>query len=69
MAVFFHIFFRLVQAGIAMAHLISRSAVAPNVYSAISKLDILLIWWLAVLALGVAAEALYLALNATGWLP
>ena len=36
----------------SLAQLISRSAVSPNVYSALSKLDIFLVWWLAVLAIG-----------------
>jgi hypothetical protein len=35
-----------------MAQIVSRSAVSPNVYSAISKLDLFLVWWLAVLAIG-----------------
>jgi hypothetical protein len=36
----------------SIAQLISRSAVSPSVYSALSKLDIFLVWWLAVLAIG-----------------
>lgn len=36
----------------SMAHLVSRAAVNHNVYSAISKLDVFLVWWLIVLAIG-----------------
>ena len=36
----------------SMAHLVSRTAVNHNVYSAISKLDVFLVWWLVVLAIG-----------------
>jgi len=36
----------------SLAQLISRSSVSPSVYSALSKLDIFLVWWLAVLAVG-----------------
>jgi hypothetical protein len=36
----------------SLAQLISRSSVSPNVYSALSKLDVFLVWWLAVLAIG-----------------
>ena len=70
----------------SLAHFVSRMAVSPNVYSAISKLDIFLVWWLAVLVIGlskiarnlsirksavlvVASEAVYLVLNAFGFLP
>jgi hypothetical protein len=36
----------------SLAHLIPPTAVTPNVYSALSKLDPFLIWWLAVTAIG-----------------
>jgi hypothetical protein len=36
----------------SLAQLISRSSVSPSVYSALSKLDIFLVWWLAVLSIG-----------------
>jgi hypothetical protein len=32
----------------------ARNSVGPNVYSAISKLDVFLLWWLAMLAIGFA---------------
>jgi Yip1-like protein len=35
----------------SLAQLISRSSVRPTVYSALSKLDIFLVWWLAVLTI------------------
>jgi hypothetical protein len=36
----------------SLAHVISPTAVSPNVYSTISKIDPFLIWWLAVAAIG-----------------
>ncbi len=36
----------------SLAQFISRSSVSPSVYSSLSKLDIFLVWWLAVLAIG-----------------
>lgn len=36
----------------SLAHVVVRTSVSPNVYSAISKLDIFLVWWLAVLSVG-----------------
>lgn len=36
----------------SLAQLISRSSVPPNVYSALSKLDIFMVWWLAILTIG-----------------
>jgi len=36
----------------SFAQVIPRSSVSPNVYSALSKLDIFLVWWLAVLTIG-----------------
>ncbi len=36
----------------SLAQLISRSSVSPSVYSSLSKLDIFLVWWLALLAIG-----------------
>jgi Yip1 domain len=36
----------------SLGQLIPRSSVSPNVYSSLSKLDIFLVWWLAVLATG-----------------
>jgi hypothetical protein len=36
----------------SLAHLVSRTAVNHNIYSAISKLDVFLVWWLVVLAIG-----------------
>jgi hypothetical protein len=36
----------------SLAQLIPRAAAPPTVYSALSKLDIFLVWWLAVLAIG-----------------
>jgi hypothetical protein len=36
----------------SLAQAVARSSVGPNVYSAISKLDIFLFWWLATLAIG-----------------
>jgi len=41
----------------SLAHLISRATVSPNVYSAVSKLDVFLVWWLAVMAVGFAKTA------------
>jgi Yip1 domain len=38
----------------SLAQLVSRDAVSPYVYAAISKLDIFLLWWLAVLATGLS---------------
>lgn len=38
----------------SLAQLISRSSVSPSVYSALSKLDLFLIWWVAVLAIGLS---------------
>lgn len=35
----------------SLAQLLSRSLVPPNVYSALSKLDVFLVWWLSVLAI------------------
>jgi Yip1-like protein len=35
----------------SLAQLISRSSLSPSVYSALSKLDIFLVWWLAVLTI------------------
>jgi hypothetical protein len=36
----------------SLAQLVPRSAVSHDAYSAISKLDVFLIWWLAVMAIG-----------------
>ena len=36
----------------SLAQVIPRSSVSPSVYSALSKLDIFLVWWLAVLTIG-----------------
>lgn len=36
----------------SLAQLISRSAVSPSVYAAVSKLDIFMVWWLTLLAIG-----------------
>jgi hypothetical protein len=36
----------------SLAQFISRSSVSPSVYSALSKLDVFLVWWLAVLSIG-----------------
>jgi hypothetical protein len=36
----------------SLAQVIPRSSVSPSVYSALSKLDVFLVWWLAVLAIG-----------------
>jgi hypothetical protein len=47
----------------SLAHVISRAAVSPNIYSAISKLDIVLVWWLAVLAIGFSKVSKNLALS------
>jgi hypothetical protein len=38
----------------SLAHLVARSSVDPNVYSALSKIDVFLIWWLGVIAIGVS---------------
>ena len=38
----------------SLAHLFPRALVTANQYSAISKLDIVLVWWLAVIAIGLA---------------
>jgi hypothetical protein len=46
----------------SLAHLISRAAVSPNIYSAISKLDIVLVWWLAVMTIGFSKVSKNLAL-------
>ena len=47
----------------SMAQLVSRSAASPNVYSAISKLDLFLVWWLAVLAIGFSRTSRSLSLK------
>jgi hypothetical protein len=69
----------------SLAQLVSRASVSPDVYSAVSKIDVFLIWWLAVMAIGFSrtskhlsiarsfilvgvCEAIYLTLNAAGWL-
>lgn len=36
----------------SLAQLVPRSVVSPSVYSSIAKLDVFLLWWLAVLAIG-----------------
>lgn len=36
----------------SLARLIPRSSLSPTVYSALSKLDLFLVWWLAVLSIG-----------------
>jgi hypothetical protein len=46
----------------SLAHVISRASVSPNVYSAVSKLDIFLVWWLAVMAIGFAKVSTNLSL-------
>jgi hypothetical protein len=38
----------------SLAQVVARNSVGPNVYSAISKLDVFLVWWLAMLAIGFA---------------
>jgi hypothetical protein len=38
----------------SLAQLVARGSVNPNVYSAISKLDIFLVWWLVVIAIGMS---------------
>jgi hypothetical protein len=50
----------------SLSQIIPPDAVSPNAYSAISKLDIFLIWWLAVLAIGFSrtSEKLSLARSA-----
>jgi hypothetical protein len=35
----------------SLAQLLARSSVPPNVYSALSKLDVFLVWWPSVLAI------------------
>jgi hypothetical protein len=67
-----------------MDSLLELTGLQQDVYSAISKLDIFLVSWLAVLSVGfatlskhlsiakavalvVAAEVLYLVINAAGW--
>jgi hypothetical protein len=47
----------------SFAHLLSRSSVSPNLYSAISKLDIFLIWFLVLLAIGFSSAARNLSLR------
>ena len=36
----------------SLAHLVPRNAVSADAYSAISKLDVFLVWWLVVMAVG-----------------
>jgi hypothetical protein len=38
----------------SLAQVVSRSSVHPNVYIAISKLDVFLVWWLVVIAIGLS---------------
>jgi hypothetical protein len=51
----------------SLAHLIPRGAVPPNTYTAISKLDPFLVWWLIVLAIGLSrtSNRLTMARSAT----
>jgi hypothetical protein len=46
----------------SLAQAVARSSVGPNVYSAISKLDIFLLWWLAALSIGFAKVSKNLSL-------
>lgn len=47
----------------SLAHLVARESVSPNVYSAISKLDAFLIWFLVLLVLGFSTTAKNLSLR------
>jgi ABC-type Na+ efflux pump permease subunit len=47
----------------SLAHLVPRALVTANQYSAISKLDIVLVWWLAVIAIGLAKTSSNLSLR------
>jgi hypothetical protein len=47
----------------SLAQVVARNSVGPNVYSAISKLDIFLLWWLAILAIGFAKISKNLSLT------
>jgi hypothetical protein len=38
----------------SLAQVVSRHSVSPNVYTAISKLDVFLVWWLVVIAIGLS---------------
>jgi Yip1-like protein len=47
----------------SLAQVVARNSVGPNVYSAISKLDVFLVWWLAILAIGFAKVSRGLSLT------
>jgi hypothetical protein len=47
----------------SLAQVVARNSVGPNVYSAISKLDVFLLWWLAILAIGFAKVSKNLSLT------
>jgi hypothetical protein len=47
----------------SVAHLVSRASVNANIYSAISKLDVFLLWWLAIMAVGFAKVSKNLTLR------
>lgn len=50
----------------SIAQLVPRSAVSPKVYSSLVKLDIFLVWWLAVLSIGFAKISKNLSLAKSG---
>jgi hypothetical protein len=47
----------------SLAQVVARNSVGPNVYSAISKLDVFLLWWLAMLTIGFAKVSRNLSLT------
>jgi hypothetical protein len=50
----------------SLAQLVPRSSVDPNVYTAISKLDVFLVWWLVVIAIGLSKTVDSLSLRRAG---
>lgn len=52
----------------SLAQFVSRTSVSPNVYSAISKLDIFLVWWLGILVIGLWKISSRLSLTKTATL-
>jgi ABC-type Na+ efflux pump permease subunit len=47
----------------SLAQAVARNSVGPNVYSAISKVDVFLLWWLAMLVIGFAKVSRNLSLS------
>ncbi len=47
----------------SLAKLVPRTSVSPDVYSAVSKIDVFLIWWLAVMAIGFSRTSKQLSIT------